>query len=375
MKIGIDIRSLSIFNKAGIYQYTYNLVSSLLAIDSHNDYILFSAFLHGKGFRGDGRIKSKFVRRFPGRFLDLILERHPIPIEWIIGKLDIFHGPCYFIPNSLRCKLIVTIHDLMFFRYPEFLRPEWVVSLKKRIYASSKRADAVIAVSNFTKREITELLNIPEERIWVIYNGIASNFRPVNDKAKIEEMKSKYGVKSPYLLFVGNIEPKKNIETLIRAYVELRNSTIYKYSLLVVGKKAWHFPTVWHTVKQLNVEKDVIFLDIVDSDDLPYLYSGAEVFIFPSLFEGFGIPVIEAMACGTPVVASNLTSLPEIAGDAAVLVDPLNVEEITGAIYNVLSNSELRRQLVKKGLERAKDFSWEKTARETLALYKELGER
>jgi glycosyltransferase involved in cell wall biosynthesis len=373
MKIGIDIRPLSFFdNKAGIYQYTYNLVSNLLSIDSHNDYTLLSIYYHGRGFRGNRKIESKFVRRFPGRLTNLILQKCSLPIELMMGKLDIFHGPCFFIPNHFRCKSIVTIHDLMTFRYPEFLRKTERVELTKMIYVSVKRADAVVTVTNFTKWEIVELLNVPEERIRVIYNGIAPACRPIKEKEKIEHVKAKYGVKGPYLLFVGNIEPKKNIEKLIHACTELRNSSIYKYPLLVVGKKTPYFKTVWGVVQQLHAENYTIFTDVVDDDDLPYLYSGAELFIFPSLYEGFGIPVIEAMASGIPVVASNRTSIPEIAGDAAILVNPLNVGEMAGVMYNVLSTPLLRRQLVEKGIERAKDFSWEKTAKETLRLYQEL---
>ncbi|MBC2694132.1 MAG: glycosyltransferase family 4 protein [Desulfobacteraceae bacterium] len=371
MNIGIDIRPLTFLNdsRVGIYQYTYNLVSNLLAIDSHNDYTLLSTF---GGFRGDVRIAGKFVKRFSGRLSNLLLERLPLPIEWLIGRVDVFHGLDYFLPHCFCCKSIVTIHDLIVLKHPEFLKPEMVVSSQKRIYSSVKRSDAIITVSNFTKGEIVDLLNIPEERVRVIYIGMAPNFRRVKDRAKIEEVKAKYGVKGPYLLFVGRVEPKKNIKTLIRACVELRNATIYKYPLLVVGEKAWGFQAVWEIVQQFHAENDTIFTDVVDGDDLPCLYSGAELFIFPSLFEGFGIPVTEAMACGTPVVASNQTSIPEIAGDAALLVDPLSVEELAGAMHNVLSNPLLKRQLVEKGLERVKTFSWENTARETISLYQEV---
>ena len=374
MKIGIDVRPLSIYDsKAGLYQYTYNLVSSLLSIDSHNEYTLLSGYYRGRGFRGDRRIKSKFVRRFPGRLTNFILERCNVPIEFMMGNLNIFHGPCFFIPNHFRCKSIVTIHDMMTFKYPEFLEREETVYYTNRINISVKRADAIITVSNFTKNEIMELLNISEERIRVIYNGIAPTFRPIKEKEAIEQIKAKYGISGPYLLFVGNIERKKNIEKLIYACTELRNSSMYKYPLLVVGKKSWYFKTVWEVVQQLHAEDCSIFTDVAADDDLPYLYSGAELFILPSLFEGFGIPIIEAMACGIPVVASNRTSIPEIAGDAAILVDPLNADEMAGAMYNVLSNTMLKRQLVEKGIKRAKEFSWEKAARETLKLYQELG--
>ncbi len=373
MKIGIDIRPLSIFNtKAGLYQYTYHLVSGLLAIDSKNHYSLLSSYHHGRGFRGDRRIENKFVHRFPGRLSHLILEKWGIPIELMMGKLDLFHGPCFFIPNHLSCSAIVTIHDMMTLRYPEFLESKESIAYTNKIYISVKRADAIITVSNFTKKEIVELINVSEEKIRVIYNGIDPTFCPTKDREDIEKVKAKYGVQGPYLLFVGNIERKKNIEKLIHAYMELRNSSIYKYPLVVVGKKSMYFKTLWEAVQQHHAKEHTIFTDVVDDDDLRLLYSGAELFVFPSLFEGFGLPVIEAMASGIPVIASNRTSIPEIAGEAAVLIDPLNVEEIARAMYDVLSNSSLRKHLIEKGIKRSKDFSWEKTARETLKLYQEL---
>jgi glycosyltransferase involved in cell wall biosynthesis len=371
MRIGIDIRFLSVHNsKAGIYQYIYNLVSALLSIDTSNEYVFLSTYAHGKGFRGDRAIPNKLIRRFPGQLSDFFLKKLFVPIEFFTSRIDVFHGPCFFVP-MIGCKSVSTVHDLMPLRHPEFLTPELNADFRKKIY-SAQKADAIIAVSNFTKQEIIELLKYPEENIRVVYNGISPIFRPIEDRAKIEEIKMKYGVKGPYFLSVGNIEPKKNIETLIRACVKLRNETIYNYPLLVVGFKGWGFQKVWEIVRQYHAEDDTLFTGVVDDEDLPYLYSGAEIFVFPSLFEGFGIPMIEAMACGTPVITSKRTSIPEISSDAAMLVDPLNVEEMAEAMYSVLSNSELREQLVKKGIKRAKDFSWEKTAVETLKLYYEI---
>ena len=372
MRIGIDIRPLGFLDdKAGIYQYIDNLISNLLSVDHQNDYTLLSTL---KGSQENGKIPNRRIKRVPGRLSEFLLEGLTLPVEILMGELDLFHGPCFFVPRHLRGKSIVTIHDLMMFRAPEFLNPEWAASLKKKVHASVKRADAIIAVSEFTKKDMGELLHISEERIRVIHNGIDSTLHPIKDKIEIEKVKVKYGVKGPYLLFVGNIEPKKNIERLIHACVKLQHSTRYKYPLLVVGKKAWHFQKVWEVVRQVHAENDTVFTDVVDGADLPYLYSGAELFIFPSLFEGFGIPVIEAMACGTPVVASNRTSIPEVSGDAAVIVDPMNVDELAGAIYQVLSTPALREKLIERGIERARYFSWEKSTRETLKLYQEIGE-
>ncbi len=375
MKIGIDIRELSILNniKCGWYQYTYNLVSNLLANDSDNDYIFLSTFSRGKGFRGDSRIPRKIVRRFPARLSQMLLEQFSIPIELFLGKIDLIHGPCDFIPDSLQCKSIVTIHDLIPLKQSKFMTQQAASTLRKNLHISINRADIIITVSKFTKGEIVELFNIPEEKIRVVYNGIAPIFQPIKDKIKIESIKAKYNVKGPYLLFVGNIEPRKNLETLIHACVRLWNSTIYKYPLLVVGHKDWFYKNVWEVVRKLKAEDAVIFTGVVDNDDLPFLYSGADVFVFPSLAEGFGIPVIEAMACGTPVIAANCTSLPEIVADAGLLVDPLNSEDLAESIHSVLSKISLRQKLIEKGIERAKIFSWERTAMETLGLYQEIG--
>jgi glycosyltransferase involved in cell wall biosynthesis len=370
MKIAIDIRFLNSNEKAGGYQHIYNLVSHLLSVDPHNRYRFLSAI---KGFHGNQDIPDQFIYRFSDRLSNILIDRLSVPIEFIMGKIDIFHGPYFFLPNCLLCKTILTIHDLMVFRHPEFLEPEGVTYYKKRIHSSIKRADAIISVSNFTKNEIVELFDIPENKVRVIYNGISSIFRPIKDRIRIEEVKSKYGIKGQrYLLFVGNIEPKKNIETLIHAHAELCKSSGYKYPLLIVGNKTWYFKNVWEVVQRRHVERNIIFTGVINDEDLPFLYNGAEVFIFPSLFEGFGIPAIEAMACGTPVIASNRTSIPEIVADAALYVDPLNISEMVEAIDKVLSNSQLREQLIQKGLKRSQYFSWEKTARETLSLYREI---
>jgi glycosyltransferase involved in cell wall biosynthesis len=371
MKIGIDIRPLSLFNenRVGLYQYTYNLVSHLLAIDSYNDYVLLSSL---RGFRGDGRISGKFVRKFSGRLSDLLVERLSFPIEWLIGRVEVFHGPSYYIPRCRRCAAVVTIHDLIAFRRPDLLTHKMVLTGQKTIEASARRYDMVITVSNYAKEDIVDFFKIPEHRVKVIYNGVCPAFHPIKDKAGIEKITAKYGITAPYLLFVGKVEPKKNLKTLVQASVRLRNTTEHKYPLLIVGEKAWDFQSVWSVVRQLHAEDTTIFAGVVPDEDLPYLYNGAELFLFPSLFEGFGLPVIEAMACGTPVVTSNQTSIPEIAADAALLVDPLNVEALASAMADALSNPSLRAQLIVKGLERAREFSWEKTARETLALYQEL---
>jgi glycosyltransferase involved in cell wall biosynthesis len=372
MRIGLDVRSLTCFGKSkvGWYQYTYNLIVNLLALDASHQYVLLSMLGHGKGFRGDEKIPGNLVRRFPGRILNALLERLSVPVELFTGRLDVFHGTCDFAPRTLRCKTVVTIHDLIPIRHPEFAPPHGAGSHRKSVSSSARSADVIIAVSHFTKAEILEVFGVPSERIRVIHNGFASSFGPMTDPEQIERTKQKHGVRGPYILFVGNIEPRKNIETLVRACVELRSATEYKYSLVIAGNKDWHFPVVWETVRKLRAEDSIIFTGTVDNDDLASLYRGAEVFAFPSLFEGFGIPVLEAMACGTPVIASNRTSIPEVAGGAALLVDPLDAVGMAEAMHRLLSDPALRRQCIERGFRRAKAFSWEKAARETFEVYR-----
>lgn len=370
MRIGIDIRWLGLLNdQAGLFQYIYNLVTHLLNIDSENEYVLFSSI---KGFREEYRRPNCKIRRFPARFSTPLLESLGIPIDFFTGKINVFHGPVYFAPSSLFCKSIVTIHDLMVFTQPDFSNPELVAYLKKKICTSIKRAHLVLAVSNFTKGQIVDLFSIPENRIRVVYNGISSRFCPMNDEAEKNKVAAKYGFGKPYLLFVGNIEPKKNIENLIHAFLEFKKSTRTNYSLLIVGKKSWYFKRLWDVVVKLKAIGDVIFTDVVEQKDLPYLYGGAELFIFPSLFEGFGIPPLEAMACGTPVISSNITSIREVLGDAAVLVNPRVPDEISQAMVTTIFDNGLKKALREAGFERARMFSWKKTAKETLRLYNDV---
>lgn len=374
MRIGIDIRGVSHMaaSKVGWYQYTYNLVANLLAIDAENEYRLLSMLGRGKGFRGDERIPAAFVRRLPGRLTGVLLERLSLPIECLLGPLDVFHGPCHSVPRSLRSRLIITLHDLMVMRRRDFVEPGRIAFLTKQVRASVTRADAIIASSEFTKAEIVEVLDVPPERIRVIHIGIAPVYCQINDSGKVEQIKAKYGIARPYVLFVGNIEPKKNIETLIRAFAALPNDWTSSLSVVVVGHKDWHFPALQVVVRECRAERDVVFTGPVEDDDLPFLYVGAALFVFPSLFEGFGIPVIEAMACGVPVVASNRTAIPEVAGHAAMLVDPLDVAQMTDAMRRLLSDTQMRNEHIRRGLQHAQAFSWGKAARETLQLYQDV---
>jgi len=267
-------------------------------------------------------------------------------------------------------KTVFTLHDLIFRFYPEMHKPlnRWFLTLMMPRFLQA--ADAVVAVSECTKRDAVKTYGLDETKIKVIYEGVNPRFRR-SSPDDTSAVRRKYGLPERYVLSVGMIEPRKNLTSLLEAYVLLRNEDS-QLKLVIVGKRGWLYEGFFRRLRELGLEDEVIFPGFVADEDLPASYSAADLFAFPSLYEGFGLPVLEAMACGTPVICSNTSSLPEVAGDAALLVDPNSVEALTRAIIDVLENKELRDELRAKGPRQAAKFSWEATARETLAVYESV---
>jgi glycosyltransferase involved in cell wall biosynthesis len=379
MKIGIDALYLqSADSPTGLYQYTSRLIDGLQKIDRENEYLLY--FFNWRNRKREETIEryrvnpnfKKRICRVPYRALAPLSK--VLPISTVLGKVDLFHGPAFgLLPDGFFKKSVVSIHDLKVF-YPSelFARSKGSELFRKQTLDAIKRADRVITMSEFTRAELIDRLHLSEERIRVTYLGVGAEFSPAQDGEKITLLKSKYGIKRPYILFVGLIEPKKNLSRLIEAFSEARRSLPQPYQLVIAGPPGPSMEEVLQKIRGLFLEGEVILTGAVPREELPLLYAGAAVFTFPSLQEGFGIPPLEAMASGTPVVASNVTSLPEVIGAAGILVDPLRTEEIAGAIYSVLTDLPLREALKEKGLARSRDFSWEKMARETLQIYREL---
>jgi glycosyltransferase involved in cell wall biosynthesis len=267
--------------------------------------------------------------------------------------------------------LIVTIHDMA------SLRSRGRFGTLKRFYLrifvplSARKARRVLAVSEAARKEIADLCKIDGGKIVVVRHGISRSFSPDGDRSgPPAALKLKVG--SGYILYVGTLEPGKNIPRIIEAYSIVRKRTGTERALVIAGRTGWLHDDIFRAVKRLGLDKEIVFTGYVSKGDLPSLYRGADLFVFPSLYEGFGLPVLEAMACGTPVVTSNTSSLPEVAGDAALLVDPENVEEIAGAMERVLTDQDLRAELSRRGRERARLFTWERCAQETLKVYEEV---
>lgn len=358
MKVGIDI-SQTVFLGTGVAVYTQNLIDNLLKIDQKNNYVFFGSSL---------RRREKGFWPIPPIILEILWNRlHIFPVENFIGPVDVFHSSDWTQPPA-KARKVTTIHDLLIYKFPEYSHPKTefrvdvfapspniVASQKRRLEWVKKECDMVIAISESTKRDIMNTLGIPENKIQVIYEAVGESFK--NYK------KIRRGGK-PYILAVGTREPRKNLERLTEAFQKIRNKNV---DLVIAGKYGWGDDNSKFKIQNLK------FLGYVTQEKLPELYANAEAFIFPSLYEGFGIPVLEAMTVGCPVITSNVSSLPEVGGKAAVYVDPLNINDIKEKIDYVLNLKEKERKvIIDKGLKQAAKFSWEKTARETVKIYQSL---
>lgn len=376
MRIGIDASVTTYNEKAGIGNYAFNLIKNLALIDKDNDYVLFYNF----GLRGKGKVlginQSNFTEkkiRIPNRILHPLWSKLNFPsIEVIIGEIDVFHSPSFILPPFKKARSIVTVHDLSFKFFPEDYPKDFCKYYEREVPLSARRADLVITDSKSSKDDIVRWLNIPENKIRVIYLAVDERFRKVKDELLLKEIEQKFNIDRKFILSVGTLQKRKNLLRLIEAFYDFMKIVQEDYILVFVGKQEYPLEEVSRIVQEYGLEKKIIFTNYVPDEDLPALYSSASLFVFPSLYEGFGMPILESMACGTPVITSNVSSMPEVAGDAAILVNPEGREELAYAMQKVLTNSSLRERMIKKGEEQVKLFSWKKTAEQTLAVYKEV---
>lgn len=377
MKIGIDA-SLVVGEKAGVGFYTACLIEALAALDPVNDYVLYPFFYHvfDPRFKELKPPASNFSVRFsrlPEKSIRYLWFRSGIPRHWLIGNVDVLHSTTYCCPHRHIGKLVITIYDISFIHYPEHHTEANRVHCLKGTLDSATMADCIIAISEHTKSDLVEYLNIPGDRIVVTHLAARRAFRPRPPEEVRAYNQNHWGLESPYILSVGTLEPRKNIRRLIGAYCSLPGELRDHYQLVIAGGKGWLSSDVYRTVTEMGAESRVRFLGYIPEPDLPWLYCGASCFVYPSLYEGFGLPPLEAMATGIPVIASNTSSMPEVLGNAGVLVDPQSDEDLGSAMIRVLSDSDLRREMSSNGLSRSALFSWEKTAAQTLKIYESLG--
>jgi glycosyltransferase involved in cell wall biosynthesis len=304
----------------------------------------------------------------------LLSEFFQIPYALFFGHdADITLFFNYIVPAGVKGKKVVMVHDMAYKAYPETVRERTRFMLNKSLQKSCKRADKIITVSEFSKLEIIKYLGIDENKIVIMPNGVdLSIFHPNFSEKDICRVTEKYGIPREYLLFLGTIEPRKNLERLIRAYALLKAEMPDVPKLVLAGGKGWLYESIFETVKVLNMESDIIFTGYVNEEDSPILINGAKIFLFPSLYEGFGMPPLEAMACGTPVIVSNVASLPEVVGDAALHVDPYSIDSIKDGIKDLIEDEKKRNELSASGIERAKQFTWDKSAEIVRKVFEDL---
>jgi glycosyltransferase involved in cell wall biosynthesis len=337
----------------------------------------YTVYTRGPWFDGETasapgwRVQQVSAASRPGR---LYWEQRRLPRSLRREAVEVLHSTHHTLPLvGVAARRVVTIHDLTFLRIPERYPLVRRIYMQATTRLSARLADAIIVPSGAVRRDVVERLGVPEDRVHVVYEAAAQRFRPV-EPGVARAVAEKYGIDPPYILSVGSLEPGKNRARLIRALARLRNEGV-THHLVIVGQRAWRYDDDFDLVEELGMGRRVSFAGYVPDDDLPGLYSGATVVALPSLYEGFGLPVLEAMACGVPVLTSNVSATAEVAGDAALLVHPQSVDQIAAALRRLLSDEALRAQLSAAGRERAAQFSWARAAEETHRVYERVLEQ
>ena len=359
MKIGIDIRS-TLKKATGIGKYTFNLINALAKVDTENEYYLYSQkklldfkrrlpCLPGKNFSH----RVDYFKRGPGVFLP---------------DVDVFHTSSYDLKKPKKARYIVTIHDVIIKSYPYGHSKKTIKEIDEKLTKTLNEADVLVVDSRNTKSDLMRFYGVDEARIQVIYPGV----KEAEAKPR-QACRGFASASTSYILFIGTLEPRKNVDGLIKAFDLLKKEHGIKHKLYIAGMKGWMFERIFKSYEGSEFKNDIVFKGYVSEEELRGLYESASVFCYPSFYEGFGFPVVEAFSYGVPVVTSKTSSCGEIAGDSALLVDPSNYKEIAEALFKIIDDSNLAKELSQKGIERARDFSWDRTAQEFIELFTQRG--
>ena len=370
MRIGIDAHMVG-QRETGNETYVVGVVRALRQLDSQNEYRVFVLDRPGPFAELEtSRFQCEVIR--PANSF----VRIPLSMPFMAWRhsLDVLHAT-YIAPPLCSCPTLVAVHDISFVHFPEFFSPRVRLLLSTLVPLSINRAARVLTLSEHTKRELVAHYGIPEDKITVTYAAASDIYRPITDREASAQVCEKYQIAGPFVLAGGNIQPRKNLSRLIEAYAQLRGTEQIPHKLVIVGQSNWRASEVYQTVRQHGLDVDVIFTGYVPEEDLCLLYNAAQVFVYPSLYEGFGLSPLEAMACGTPTATSNTASLPEVVGDAALTFDPYQVDDMAAVLRTVIADAKLREQLARKGLDQVRRFSWERTALRILAACEEVHQR
>ena len=367
VRIAIDARK---WRDYGIGTYIRNLVRHMARLDRTTEYVLIvqPADIEIAAELGENfRTVPDWSRNYSVR------EQFTVPLDLRRERIDLFHAPHYVLPPLTPCKSVVTIHDCIHLRFPQYLPNRLAyVYARSSLWMATHRAARVLTVSETSKRDILRYFNVPEKKIDVIYNAIDERLGEEPTAAEVDRVRERYQLNDPFILYAGNIKPHKNLERLIEAFHRMRRGPLEHIKLLIIGDEISKYATLRRTVHRLKLHKHVRFFGFVPDKTLASLYRLASVFVFPSLYEGFGLPPLEAMAAGTPVITSNVSSLPEVVGDAAILIDPYDLDAIADAMRRVLTDDALRQDLRARGLVRVKEFSWDRSISRVREIYGEV---
>jgi glycosyltransferase involved in cell wall biosynthesis len=367
VRIAIDARKLRDF---GIGTYIRNLLRHLARLDATTEFVVLCreqdcAFVTelGENFRAVTEPSRPYSLR----------EQFAIPLELRRAGVNLFHAPHYVLPPMTPCRSVVTIHDCIHLRFPQYLPSRLGYAYaRSSLWVAAHRSARVLTVSEASKRDILEYFRVPESKVTVIYNAIDERFHEEPPADEVMRVQERYQLTDPFILYAGNIKPHKNLERLIEAFHMVRRGELEHIKLLIIGDEISKYATLRRAVHRYKLHKHVRFFGFVPDATLAILYRLARVFVFPSLYEGFGLPPLEAMASGTPVITSNLSSLPEVVGDAAMLIDPYQPDAIAGAMRRVLQDERLRDDMRERGLARVREFSWGRSVKRVREIYDEV---
>lgn len=372
MKIGIDGRAAIWYRGTGIGTYTYQLIKSINALDKLNNYTIFIP----EGETLPINLENNFsTKQSSNNANNNFWERISLPNILKETGVDIYHVPQngVGIPNEKTCPFVMTLHDIIPYKMPETCSERYLKIFNELMPSLVKLCDGIITVSNYSKDDISSSFNYPKEKIFVTHLASEEMYKPIDKWISKNIIKKFYGISENYILYVGGFSPRKNIIGLIQAFSKLINTYNSDIKLVIAGSKGPSYKKYFDECVRLKVENNVIFPGFIETQHLPYLYNASELFIYPSFYEGFGLPPLEAMACGIPVICSNVTSIPEVVGDAAYLINPSNVDDLYTAMLEVLTNKQLREKLILKSIVRNASFTWRETARNTLKAYNKIG--
>ena len=380
MRIAIDY-SAAVNQRAGVGRLVRNQVLALADVDQTNEYRLVFARPNRGSLQPQFPKARNFSRHEVGlreRWLTILWHRAkvPLPADWLSGRVDLYHSPDFVLPPLRHARGVLTVHDLAFLMHPECADSRLRAYLEEVVPRSVQRADFIIADSENTRNDLVVLMGVSPDAVAVVPGGVEPRFMPIDDPALLQRARRQIGVPDdPFILAIGVIEPRKNLNRLMDAFAQLKkqNKGPANLKLVLAGGKGWLYDGIYEHHAASPVRDDILLPGFVPDDLLPALYSAADVLAFPSLYEGFGLPILEAMACGTPVVASRASCLPEVAEGAALLVDPDNVDGLAIALEQALCDTDLRRGLIEQGSSRAAEYTWQRAAERLLEVYRSLG--